>query len=223
MINIIKGNDLINDIFDYEVILFSMGINNSMGNNFSYEIGLNFPQVKENENLSKYGDKKKLGTINETIVDDVIFCACYINNGGYKKDKDGKFIKYEDLRSCLKLINNKYKNKSIACPIIGSYKYDGNGDKDEIIKMFDQECCNCRIFLYDYNTDPYSERIFREIAALHQKLVDKKIDGNEFIKERGRIEWKRKMGIYKEMPENYIYIPRQNKKKIRFIGKIEKK
>ena len=53
MINIIKGNDLINDIFDYEVILFSMGINNSMGNNFSYEIGLNFPQVKENENLSE--------------------------------------------------------------------------------------------------------------------------------------------------------------------------
>lgn len=218
MIKIIKDKNLIEYIFDYNVILFSMGINNSMGNNFSYEIGLNFPEVKEHENNMNYGDKRKLGTINETKMDNIIFCACYIHNG----NKKNMNLTYDYLRSCLKLINNKYSGKKIACPIIGGNEYDGNGDREEIEKIFDQECNKCEVFLYDCNTEPFSTVMFRKIAALHKKLKNKEIDSNEYIKERSRIEWVRKNGIYKEIPEDFEYIPRQDKKKIRFIGKIEK-
>ena len=60
---IIKNKQLIEDIYNYDVVLFGMGINNAMNKGFSYDIALNFPDVRVNENSTGYGDLRKYGKI----------------------------------------------------------------------------------------------------------------------------------------------------------------
>jgi hypothetical protein len=66
MIKIIHDTPLIGEVFNYDVILFVMGINNSMSNGFNYDIAINFPEVLESESKYQYGDLRKYGTIHET-------------------------------------------------------------------------------------------------------------------------------------------------------------
>ena len=49
MIKIVNDKNLIFDVWKYDVILVPMSINNSMNKGFKYEIGINFPHVKEEE------------------------------------------------------------------------------------------------------------------------------------------------------------------------------
>lgn len=219
---LISNIELIPHIFKYEVVLFPMGINNSMNSGFAYEIALNFPEVKESENYTNYGDKRKLGTIHETVVDNIVFCACYIHGGGFHKNKDGSFMEYHHLESCLNVVEKKYKNKKIATIVLGGNKTDGNGDRSRIIELIKKTFNECDIDVYDYEEVEYRTKLFKEIAALHKRFVDKEINGDEYIKERSKIEWRRRNGIFKPMPSDYVYYPRKEKKKLDFIGKIKK-
>ena len=220
----ISNTELIPHIFGYEVILFPMGINNAMNSGFAYEIALNFPEVRESENLTNYGDKRKLVTIHETEVDGIAFCACYIHNGGHHKKKDGSYVEYQHISSCIEKVKEKYSNRKIATIVIGGNKTDGNGDREKIAEMIKEKLQDCKdVTIYDYTEEEYRTKIFKEIAALHKRLVDKEIDGKDFIKRRSEIEWRRRYGLYKPMPEDYEYYPRQEKSKVDFIGKIKKK
>ena len=221
MVNVIKS-ELIPHIFEYEVVLFPMGVNNAMNNGFAYELSVNAPKVRESENLSNYGDQRKLGTIHETVVDNTAFCACYIHNGGFHKDKNGSFLDYNHLEACLNAVAKKYKGKKIASIVIGCNNSDGNGDKERILELLKHSFTDCNIDVYDFEEIDYKTKIFKEIAAIHKKLVDKEISGEEFIKQRSEIEWRRKNGIFVPKPDDFVYYPRQEKKKLGFIGKIKK-
>ena len=61
--------------------------------------------------------------------------------------------------------------------------------------------------IYQYFND--KKDIFIEIAVLHKKLKEKEVSLDEFIKIRSEIEWRRRYGIFKKMPENYKYVPRR--------------
>lgn len=215
MVNIVNRENLIEEVKNYDVVLFPMGVNNSMNKGFSYEIGLNFPQVKNNENRSNYGDLRKFGTINSIVVDDITFVSCYVHNGGYNK-KSECFINYEYLDSCLKEVVNKFNGKKIVSPIIGANLSDGNGDKKKIISIFENRFTECDITLYDFIERDYKLECFRKIAELRENLKNKKITFEEYKEERSNIEWRRRNGIFLERPKEYFYIPKKSKKKIVF-------
>ena len=215
MVNIINRENLIYEVKNYDVVLFSMGINNSMNKGFSYEIGLNFPEVKNNENRSNYGDLRKYGTINSTEVDGTIFVSCYVHNGGYNKNSKC-FINYEYLDSCLKEVVKRFKGKKIVSPIIGVNFSDGNGDKKKIISIFEKRFDKCDITLYDFIERDYKLECFRCIAELREKLKKKEISFDEYKEKRSDFEWRRRNGIYLENPKDYTYIPKSEKKKIIF-------
>ena len=93
MIQTISNKQLIEDVHNYDVILFGMGINNSMNKGLAYDIALNFPEVHTNENLTGYGDTRKYGTVGETLTEDgVRFCSCYCYNIGLNRKNNGVFI-----------------------------------------------------------------------------------------------------------------------------------
>lgn len=222
MINIIKDIQLIEKVYEYDVILFPMSINNSFYVGFTYEIGLHFPYVKEMENETNYGDKRKYGTINITNVDGIDFVACYYHMGGYQKKDDGSFLNYDYLEECIKNVNNTFKGKKVASMILGANKSDGNGDKNKILDIFNRCCDDIDITLFDVIERDFNKEQFKKIAELHKKSVDKTIDPKEYTIKRSNIEWIRRNGIYKEQPEDYVYHPKK-REKIDFIGKVIKK
>ena len=79
MITIIKNIPLINDVFNYDVILVGTSINNALGNGFQRQIRINFPIVDKINKTTNYGDPRKLGTV-KVINSTPIFCLCYTNH-----------------------------------------------------------------------------------------------------------------------------------------------
>jgi hypothetical protein len=205
-----NNTNLINDVFNYDVIIVPMSINNSMNKGFKNEIAINFPKVKEKEDETPYGDMRKYGTVTSVECGGVTFCLCHMyTTQCYKKAGVTDYVKYEALEKCLEYIHSEYKDKKIGTPIIGHDVFDGGGDKDKILSLIAKHLSDCDVTIYDYAQRDYGKDIFVEIAVLHEELKNKTITIDEYIARRSEIEWRRKHGIYTQMPTNYKYIPRK--------------
>lgn len=202
MINIFD-DELICHVADYDVILFGMGINNSFSGGFANEIAVNFPKVRDDENRdSPYGDKRKYGDVYETECDGIIFCACYMHNGGYRKNGN-EYVDYESLKLCIDKMSQKYKGKKIASPLIGASKCDGNGDKERIMSIYRDAFSDCDIDIYVCEQKSAREKAHSEIISLIEKKRKGEITRGEYDDAMNRIYWKKEHGIFKEMPEGY--------------------
>lgn len=201
----IFDEELIPHVHEYDVILYGMGINNSFSTGFANDIAINFPKVRKDENReSPYGDKRKYGDVYETECDGIRFCACYMHNGGYRKGKDGEeYVDYDALRSCIDKMSQKYRGKKIASPLIGSSAYDGNGDADRIMSLYEDAFKDCDIDLYLYDQKTLRDKIHAEIAELIERKKNGKVTKDEYDDALNRLYWKKDNGIFKEMPDGY--------------------
>ena len=155
-INIIHNKHLIEDIFDYDVIVLGTGIHNALGNGFQYDVKINFPIVEETVKKTPYADSRKLGTV--TVINGKpVFCVGFIHQGGYRKDLTPDYLNYDSLKNVLSLIDENFENKRIACPLIGCSKYDGNGDENAVLTLFKALSDRNEYFIYDYEQRDYRE------------------------------------------------------------------
>ena len=58
---IIVGEDLVNEVQKYDVILVGASIYNSQGNGFQKKLCRNFPEIDRINKQTNYGDVNKLG------------------------------------------------------------------------------------------------------------------------------------------------------------------
>jgi hypothetical protein len=194
-INLILDKYLIEEIFDYDVIIVGTGIHNALGNGFQHDIKINFPIVEEMVKKTPYADVRKLGTV--TVVNTKpIFCVGFIHQGGYRKDLTPDYLKYDALENVLSLIDDNFEGKRIATTLIGSSKFDGNGDKNKIIELFERLSDKNQYFIYDYEQRDYRElnnEKWNNIISLVGKIPYEELRKlkDEYIKER-------KYGIYCE-------------------------
>lgn len=209
---IVKSERILDDVNDgvYDALLVPMSIYNSMNSGFVYDVGINFKRVREEERKTPYGDKRKYGTI-YIISGKTDYVMCYIHNGGYNKDDDGSFISYDNLRRCLILVNDRYKGEKVASVIMGSDKSDGNGDKEKILKIFEETCADIDLTLYDYEQMDTRLETFHKIAELREKRKNKTITSEEYVHLRSKLEWERRNGRFTPMPEGYRYKPKGKK------------
>lgn len=155
-INIIHNKHLIEDIFDYDVIVLGTGIHNALGNGFQYDVKINFPIVEETVKKTPYADSRKLGTV--TVINGKpVFCVGFIHQGGYRKDLTPDYLNYDSLKNVISLIDENFENKRIACPLIGCSKYDGNGDENAVLTLFKALSDRNEYFIYDYEQRDYRE------------------------------------------------------------------
>ena len=105
--HIIKNRPLIEDIFDYDVIIIGTGIHNALGNGFQYDIKINFPKVEQMVKSTPYADPRKLGTVS-VLNETPIFCVGFIHQGGYRKDINPDYLNYSALEDVIKLVNEYY-------------------------------------------------------------------------------------------------------------------
>lgn len=195
--------ELIKEVFSYDVILVGMGINNSFSEGFAYDVALNFPDVKKRENsISGYGDKRNYGKVLQIPDSGITFCMCYMHTGGYRKN-DGEFVDYTALKNCLNYIADRMSGKRIASPLLGSSKFDGNGERGRLLKLYEEAFSDCDIDLYLYEQDTFDDRMYKKILELRKKNSLGEIGKEEFNSQYNRLMWMRKNGIFKEMPEDY--------------------
>ena len=205
----IFATSLIEHIYSYDAVLVPMGINNSFNSGIREEIAVNFPFVRERENeFGRYGDKRKYGSVLIVESDGIAFCLCYVCDGGYNKRNFSEKVRYDDIESCLSRVKERFPGKKIASPILCHDAVDGGGDKERILGIFKSVFTDSDIDIYDYEQKDFGHECFKRIAELREMLKTKEITNEEYVKERSVIEWKRRNGIFKEMPEDYTYKPK---------------
>jgi hypothetical protein len=199
MITIIKDIPLINDIFKYDVILVGTSINNALGNGFQRQVRINFPIVDEVNKSTNYGDIRKLGTV-KVVGTTPIFCLCYINKSKRRPDLYPDYLDYDSLEKCLNLINENFKDKRVASTIIGLSDYEGNGDKEKIMKIIEANSNNLDMYLYDYQQLDYEQERKDKWYAIVNNIEN--LSPEEYRDLKKQFHWEDKFGIHTPMPEN---------------------
>ena len=198
MINIIKDVDIYDHFSEYDAILIGTNLYCTMSQGVQLKVMLNYPYAFNKNLETKYGDKDKLGTILECKSDgEPTFCLCFITKGyNFRPDLESDYLSYEALEKCLKLVNILYKGKNIACPLLGSSRFDGNGDKDKINEIFNKTLTDVDVTIFDYFQKSQAEEMKevreRELAvkkidrkAYYEMVAKRKKEANERYKKNG--------------------------------------
>ena len=198
MINIIKDVDLYEHFNEYDVILIGTNLYCTMSQGIQLKVMLNYPYVFNKNLETKYGDRTKLGTILECKEEnEPTFCLCFITEGyNFRPDLQKDYLSYEALESTLKLVDIKYKGKKIACPLLGVSRFEGNGDREKIMKIFNDTIKNVDLTIYEFYDKSRAEQMkevwLAEKEALkhdrekYYELVRKrKAEANERFKKNG--------------------------------------
>ena len=151
-------DDIFPHVSEYEVVLVGTNTYCTLAQGFQRDIMLNHPNVQEKNMSTKYGDKNKLGTILPCESENITFVLCYICEGNFRPDLKKDYLNYEALNKCLSLVNIRYAGKKIATTIIGSSRFDGNGDKEAILKLIEATLTKCEVDVYDYYQTSKEER-----------------------------------------------------------------
>ena len=177
MINIIKDVDIYDHFSEYDAILIGTNLYCTMSQGVQLKVMLNYPYAYNKNLETKYGDKDKLGTVLECKSEgEPTFCLCFITKGyNFRPDLESDYLSYEALEKCLNLVNILYKGKNIACPLLGSSRFDGNGNKEKIYEIFNKTLKDVNVTIFDYfqksRAEENKEVRDRELAV---KKVDRK-------------------------------------------------
>lgn len=202
MINIVKDIDPINKTDDYDVILVGTNTYGKLANGWQLDMKIKYPQIHKANLSTKYGDTSKVGKY-LTIGESPTICLLYINKGyNFRPDLDPVFLEYDALEECLYRINIEFKGKRVLAPILGSSKFDGNGDKKKIIEIFERLCTNLDVTLYDYEQISAREKTLKRIKSImnakskaketndkteYYKLISEKKEEEKKLKEINRL------------------------------------
>jgi hypothetical protein len=169
-----------------------------MSQGIQLKVMLNYPYVYEKNLETKYGDIDKMGTILECKSEnEPTFCLCFIAKGyNFRPDLEKDYLSYDALENALKLVNIKYKGKKIACPLLGSSRFDGNGDKKKILHIFKKTLTDVECTVFDYFQKSRAEEMKevrdRELAvkkedrkAYYEMVRKRKEEAEERFKKNG--------------------------------------
>lgn len=174
MVNIIKDVDLFEHVDEYEAVLIGTGTYCAMSQGIQLKVMLNYPYVYNKNLETKYGDPNKLGTILESEHEkDPKFCLCFIYEGNFRPDIRKDYLSYESLEKCLSLVNILYRGKNIATTLLGASRFDGNGDRDKIMEIFERTLIDVNVTIYDYFQKSRAEEM-KEVRD--NELAVKKVD-----------------------------------------------
>jgi hypothetical protein len=158
MIQILKDRDLILDVDKYDVILVGTSIYSMLTNGFQSKVASKFPDVDVANTLTKYGDSNKLGK-RLTLYDlKPIISLMYIC--GYPHSKR-VFLNEEALINCLSTANAEFKGRKVATTLVGTTRFDGNGDRDRVLEIIEENTKDLDLYVYDY--EQLDKRVEREI------------------------------------------------------------
>lgn len=191
--NIVKDVELKDHVTEYDTVLIPANIYSTMNEGLPWEIRKKYPFVFEDNIATKYGDPNKLGTILDCKRDGMpTFTLCYIvKYPNARPDLRKDYLEYDSLEKCLELVNILYKGKRIALPILGCEPFDGNGEKEKVLKIIEEKLTNLDADVYDYKQKKKVQYWFKAYY-----------DGKDILKEKGKEAYKE----YLKEQKNNIYL-----------------
>lgn len=186
MINIVKDIDLIEHVNEYDIILVGTNVYNSLNQGFAWNVRRLYPFVQAKNMETKYGDVRKMGTLLECKEEGFpTFVLCYITKGyNFRPDIEKDYLSYESLEKCLKLVNVLYKGKNIAAPFLGTSRFDGNGNAEKIMEIFNNTCHDINITLYDFYQLTEKEFLARMMDEERKMIEKDRKKGYDMIRKR---------------------------------------
>ena len=180
MIDIIKDVDLFEHVDEYEAVLIGTNTYCTMSQGIQLKVMLDYPYVYDRNLETKYADPEKLGTILECKSNgEPTFCLCFICGGNFRPDLQKDYLSYESLEKCLRLVNLLYRGKKIATTLLGASRFDGNGDRDKIMEIFNKTIKDVDLTIYDYHQKSRAEAM-KEVRE--KELEVKKRDRAEYYR-----------------------------------------
>lgn len=144
--NIVKDSDLIWDTDNFDVILVGTTIYCCLPDGFQRKMRRKYPYINDANNTTPYADPRKLGK-RLTIQGKPIISLCYISKFKTKNE----FIDYNALENCIKTANIEFSGLNVATTVIGSSCFDGNGNRDKIMRILEENSDKMNLTVYDYN------------------------------------------------------------------------
>lgn len=148
MVTIVKDIDLFKHLDGYDAIMFGTNTYCMLSGDFPRRVSLNYPYVDKSNISTKYGDNTKLGSI-QVAEGEPTFILLYIV-GWPTPSKEEDWANYDAIERCCRIVNAAFRGKNIACPRIGSYKWDGNGNLNRVIEIMNRTLKDVDVTLYDY-------------------------------------------------------------------------
>lgn len=174
MVNIIKNEDAIWHTDEYDAVLVGASIYNMLTNGFQGKIGVKYPFLIDEIGNTNYGDMRKLGTC-KIVKGNPEFCIMFVANYPHKSRI---FCDYDGIESCFKYANVVYSGKKCLTTVVGSQRFDGNGDSKKIMEIIKRTCTDINLDVYDY------EQLARrdEAAILFRKMLEYRYtDHDKFV------------------------------------------
>lgn len=143
---IIKDRDLIWYTDDYDVILIGTSVYNMLTQGFQSKMAMKYPEIVEADRQTPYGDMRKLGkriTIDGTPTISLMYICRYPSS-----IRD--YLSYESLERCLETANQEFKGKRVATTVLGTSRFDGNGDKDRCLDIIEKAAKDMDLTVFDY-------------------------------------------------------------------------
>lgn len=173
MFTIIEDKDLIWEVEDYQTILVGTSIYCYLSDGFSRKMAKRFPILYYENNRTKYKDSRKLGNIINVEVSENLECTlCYISNRTMNAHVT---VHYDSLIECMKKANFLHKGKKVATTVMGTFIWDGRGEKDKVLRILEEYSKDIDLTVYDYRqltNDEEITRYFRYIYSLKKKNYD---------------------------------------------------
>ena len=200
MIHIVKDTRLIEHVKEYDTILVGTSIKNVKGNGFQREVAINFYYAYEALNQTKYDDTTKLGTclVVPNREDNPQIVYCFMTKGRYNPIDA---VDYDALEKCLTLINKHSVGTKIAAPIIGESIFEGGGDRNKILSIFEKCCTDIDITLYDYEQKDLSLENIIKRKHIYEDYKNNVIDKGEYYERKKVFLWQQAFGIYTPVPD----------------------
>ena len=130
-----------------------------------------------------------------------LFYSAKKNNGiNTRPDVKADFLSYDSLENCLKIVNVLYKGKHLASTLLGSSKFDGNGDKEKIRNIITTSLTDVDLTIYDYEQksrdEMWKEQYEKEMAVkkidrvkYYEMVRDRKEKERKIKELNGRTKW----------------------------------
>lgn len=175
---VIEGTDLFPHISEYDVILVGTNTYCSLAQGFQRDVMLHFPHVQEENMKTRYGDKGKLGTVHQ-VEGKPKFILCFICEGNFRPDISSDYLDYDSLEKCLSLTKVITRGQKVATTLMGSSRFDGNGNKERILRLFENVLGETEVDVYDFFQTSKEER---KKATRAKELEVKKTDREKYYR-----------------------------------------
>lgn len=158
MVDIVINENIMNHLYEYDAIIICTNCYQVMRNGFQYEVSKKYQYVLDSNYNTKYGDISKLGTFIESHKDGMpTFILAFTTFGYNFKGNEEDFFDYDSLGKCLKTINILYSGKHLASIMIGCNQFDGNADKERVLKIINDKVKDFDLTIYDYKQESHGE------------------------------------------------------------------